>query len=280
MASFRKPPELNLCAPALATTWRTWKQDWEFYYDANELDKKQEKVRVDIFFNCAGLAAQERYSHFEWEDEADKKKLEKIMQKFEDLCIPRENPIVERYNFHKRSQQPGETVLQYVAALRTLATTCKFNANQDEMIRDRLCMGLSNTSTVMQLLKNPDLTLAKAIEIATLEESAIKDQQLLAGKEAEVCAVQHQQGARGARAKLPPGKGSGPRKQPGTFQSHDYDKKPCGRCGFTNHIGNQCPANGKVCKACNRRGHFATVCRNRAVDEVQQLSMDENHQEE
>ena len=58
----------------------------------------------------------------------------------------------------------------------------------DEIIGDMLCIRLSETqtSTVMQFLKHPDLTLQKTIEIATLEESAKKDQQLLAGEEDEV----------------------------------------------------------------------------------------------
>ena len=138
MSSFRKPLELDLSDTALASAWRRWKVDWQFFYDANELDSKPEKVKIDIFFNCAGLTAQERYSHFEWEEEGDELKLDKIVEQFEKFCIPRENPIVERYHFHKRTQRPGETVLQYVSALRTLAATCKFGPSQDEMIRDRL----------------------------------------------------------------------------------------------------------------------------------------------
>ena len=102
-------------------------------------------------------------------------KLDKIIEQFDKFYIPRENQIVERYNFHKRTQQPGESVLQYVSDLCTLATTCNFGVNLDEIIGDRICMRLSETSTVIQFLKRPDLTLQKTIEIATLEESAQTD---------------------------------------------------------------------------------------------------------
>ena len=37
--------------------------------------------------------------------------------------------------------------------------------------------------------KHPDLTLANTIELASLEESAQKDQQLLAGIDTKVCAI-------------------------------------------------------------------------------------------
>lgn len=157
-------------------------------------------------------------------------------------------------------------MLQYVSALRTLATTCKFGASQDEMISDRLCMGLNETSTVMQLLKHPDLTLSKAIEIATLEESAQKDQQLLtAGKEAEVCAVWSTP-SRGARVKYPAKQTKSPASMP----------KPCGRCGFTTHTGSQCPASGKTCKKCGKRGHFSTVCRSKSVEEIECQKSDQH----
>ena len=65
MSSFRKPQELNLSEPALASTWRRWPKEWELVYGENELENKPDKVQNDIFFHCAGLAAQERYSHFE-----------------------------------------------------------------------------------------------------------------------------------------------------------------------------------------------------------------------
>ena len=102
--------------------------------------------------------------------------MEKIIEQFDKFCISRENQIVERCNFHRRAQQPGESVLQYVSALHTLATICKFGVNLDEIIGDGLCMRLSETSTVMQFLKHPDLTLEKKkTEIVALEESAKTD---------------------------------------------------------------------------------------------------------
>lgn len=63
-----KPEVLDLSSPALASRWRQWKTDWTYFFDANELEKKSDAVQVGHFFNCAGLAAQERYSHFEWEN--------------------------------------------------------------------------------------------------------------------------------------------------------------------------------------------------------------------
>ena len=78
---------------------------------------------------------------------------------------------------------------QYVSVLRSLAVTCKFT-DTDEIIRDRLCMGLRNPLTVTELVKHADPTLKRAIEIASIEEAAEMDQKMLCGQsDATVCAV-------------------------------------------------------------------------------------------
>ncbi|KAG0445042.1 hypothetical protein HPB47_001674 [Ixodes persulcatus] len=43
------------------------------------------------------------------------------------------NVVVERHRFRRRVQQPGESVLEYVAALRELATRCSFAALEDSL---------------------------------------------------------------------------------------------------------------------------------------------------
>lgn len=46
--------------------------------------------------------------------------------------------ITERFRFHKRNQEEGESVTVFVAALRKLAEHCEFNNVLNETIRDRL----------------------------------------------------------------------------------------------------------------------------------------------
>ena len=59
------------------------------------------------------------------------------------LC-PAPRVIPERAKFFKRLQSEHETVADYNAALRKLASTCKFQ-NLEEMLRDRLVSGLRST---------------------------------------------------------------------------------------------------------------------------------------
>ena len=50
--------------------------------------------------------------------------------------------IAERFYFYKRVQDHHESVAQFVAKLRRLATHCQFGENLDDALRDRLVCGL------------------------------------------------------------------------------------------------------------------------------------------
>ena len=77
---------------------------------------------------------------------------------------------MERFAFHKHDQRPGETVNEFVIELRHLARTCNFGNFLDEALRDRLVCGLANCGTQKKLLSEKDLTLKKAVEVATAAE--------------------------------------------------------------------------------------------------------------
>jgi len=86
--------------------------------------------------------------------------------------------IAERYRFHQRSQEVGETISDYLAELRRLASKCKFEDTEnflEESLRDRFVIGLHVESTRKRLLTEQKLTLSKAIEIAQSLETATKD---------------------------------------------------------------------------------------------------------
>ena len=83
---------------------------------------------------------------------------------------PKYKVIAERFKFYNRNQKPGENISDYVMELKLLASTCKF-VNVEESIRDRLVMGVTNTTIQDKLLdENDNLTLDEAIAKATNAE--------------------------------------------------------------------------------------------------------------
>ena len=85
---------------------------------------------------------------------------------------PKPIVITERFHFHRREQASGESVAEYVAELRRLATHCQFGNYLDEALRDRLVCGIRNTGIQKRLLSEAELTLKKAIELSQAFEAA------------------------------------------------------------------------------------------------------------
>ena len=52
--------------------------------------------------------------------------------------------IVQRFRFHTRVRQPGESVATYVAPLSAIGEHCDFKYTLDLMIRDRLVCGIND----------------------------------------------------------------------------------------------------------------------------------------
>ena len=85
--------------------------------------------------------------------------------------------IAEWFTFHKWDQLSGELVNEFVIQLQRLARTCDFGAFLDKSLRDRLMCGLQNGETKKKLLAESDLSLQKAVDIATVAEIAVLEGQ-------------------------------------------------------------------------------------------------------
>ena len=80
--------------------------------------------------------------------------------------------IAKQFYFHRRCQQAGETITEYIAELRRLATNCEFREYLKQALRDRLVRGLKHKPTQKWLLSKSSPSLARAIEIAQSKEAA------------------------------------------------------------------------------------------------------------
>ena len=60
--------------------------------------------------------------------------------------------IAERFYCHRRCQQSGESIAEYIAELRRLATNCEFREYLEQTLRDRLVCGLNHEPTQKRLL--------------------------------------------------------------------------------------------------------------------------------
>ena len=77
---------------------------------------------------------------------------------------------MRRFKFHSRNRDSGESVTNFVTALRKLAAECEFT-DLDDQLRDRIVCGINDAEMQRQMLRETTLNLKKAISIATTTEA-------------------------------------------------------------------------------------------------------------
>ena len=86
--------------------------------------------------------------------------------------------IIEHAKFNKHSQLPGEPVEQFVASLYNLAVDCNFGELKDKLIRDRIVVGIRDTSLSERLQMDPELKLEKGKTVVR-QRKAVHEQQVI-----------------------------------------------------------------------------------------------------
>ncbi|UYV72315.1 K02A2.6-like [Cordylochernes scorpioides] len=129
--------------------------------------------------------------------------------------------------------------------LRKLSSTCNYGAMTEEMIRDRLVLGIIDKQTKRQLISDPQLTLQKAIDECKANESANKQIENLTKN------TQEEVNKLNIRKK--------------TVNQNKMKKNiPCRYCAtFHEHNRQKCPAWNQTCRKCNKKNHWAKVCKSR-----------------
>ena len=94
-----------------------------------------------------------------------------MRDRYEAYFVKKRNVIYERAKFNLRKQEDGEPVDDFVTSLYSLAQYCSFGDLHDEMIRDRLVVGLRDANLSEKLQLDSELTLEKAIAMAHQSES-------------------------------------------------------------------------------------------------------------
>ena len=207
---------------------------------------------------------------------ADQKKYSEVKGRFDQHFVKKRNVIFERARFNRRKQEEGETVDAVITDLYALAEHCSYAGLHDEMIRDRLVVGLLSASLSEKLQLDPALTLKKAITQARHAEAIKLQQPLIRGEGAvkpdlPVGVVQQGRPSQNRSRE----KGANWQRQSQETQTLNQPHATrCPWCGLSpKHDQACCPARGAVCRNCGKRGHYRRACRSQAkVDTVKEGS--------
>ncbi|XP_074620875.1 uncharacterized protein LOC141879483 [Acropora palmata] len=141
--------------------WKRWIEGFECYRIAAGLDAKEEKVQINTLVYAMGRNANEIFKSFQLTEEDQV--YETAKQRFETHFVGRTNVIFERARFNKRVQGAQESVIDFIESLFTLAETCQFGTLKEELIRDRIVVGIRNAVLSQKLMQDDTLTLDKAV---------------------------------------------------------------------------------------------------------------------
>ena len=222
--------------------WRSYTERLEQYFAANDVAGAA-KQRA-ILLSACGASTYQLIRNLVAPDLPKDRSFDELVKLVQDHHQPPPSAIVQRFNFHSRSRQQGETVSEFVAGLRKLTEYCQFGDTLSDMLRDRLVCGINDQKLQRRLLAEPTLTYEKAFALAQALETADKS-----AKELEKASGVHfmQPHPR------PQGTPAGPQRQ----------GQACYRCGGTNHYAATCRFKDSDCLHCGKRGHIAKVCRSR-----------------
>ena len=270
LVGFPIPPPLSLSEPdSLTATWKTWQRQWKNYSIATGLKEKPEEVQAATLLTCLGPEALNVLDGL-CPDEDEQKKVDVVLEKFEEFCIGKTNETFERYKFNLRNQEGGESIDLYVAELRKLAKSCNYQNLEESLIRDRVVLGVPDEPVRRRLLQEPDLTLAKATTIVKAHEATQKQMSSMASREDSTINKIH--------VKRKENRNEDERyTATDSRRTHRAPNIRYGRCKFCGREHEfkkeLCPAWGHNCQACGRKNHFASRCRHAEIRLVEPVSV-------
>ena len=164
-------------------------------------------------------------------------------------------------------QQEGEAVDEFIADLYRLVEHCKYGDLQDELVRDRIVVGLRDSELSEKLQLTSGLTLEAAVTQARQSES-VKTQQKVVRDEVNVDQLHSRPGASVSRRCSKPA--TSKRRKPSGTPKQPLSSQHCGRCGKAPpHHRDKCPAKDVICHKCSLKGHYARYCKTkRKIDEI------------
>ena len=221
--------------------WPQYEERMFCYFEANGIT---DEVRMRaIFFSTVGARTYKLLRSLVAPAKPRDKSFRDLQRALSDHYAPKPSVTVQRLRFNSRNRQPGESVSDYVSALRALSEFCEFKASTlEEMLRDRLVCGIDDERIQRSLLAEKELPFARALDLARAVETA--------GKNTEEI-----------KASKGLGTTEGTENTPVVHKIQSQGHKSCYRCGWSGHAPKDCKFKETRCFVCKKIGNIGQACR-------------------
>ena len=254
-----RPPEPLSLGIDQAQEWSRWIKNFKIYAIATELKKKPIIQQRAILLNIMGEKGIEIYETLNICETEEAPKLNEVIERFDQHFKPLKNTTFKRHEFFTAKQTEMQTFAEYVTELKIKSNDCEFGELKDSLIRDKIILGLKDMSLKEKLLQEPNLTLARTIDLGKAAEASQAQIKKINKEETQLDTVS---------AKMPGDRRPTRRQQEAKSEPQRRpEKRACKYCGNM-HKPRSCPAYGKYCNNCHKSNHFASVCNSRSVNTV------------
>ncbi|UYV76985.1 hypothetical protein LAZ67_14002708, partial [Cordylochernes scorpioides] len=251
MAQIQPPETFDFSTP---NEWPKWKKRFERYLVVSGMKKKVEADKIDLFMYLMGDRADDIFRTFKFEKEEEATKLDSVLKAFDSHFCVRKNIIYERAKFNSRIQEDREPVDEFITSLYKLADSCEFEGLHEQLIRDRIVVGVRDKALSERMQLDSELTLEKAVKMVRQQE-AVRQQQV---------DLQRPSASQKVNQVKFNSKNFSPKQQQQPSRKKEKSAKTRSRCpkcgGFTHREGQACRAEGQRCNLCSKTGHFANCC--------------------
>ncbi|XP_046408204.1 uncharacterized protein LOC124172760 [Ischnura elegans] len=231
-------------------SWSTYVTVLKHQFRAQNVPPEKQ---VDLFLGHVGFNTVESLINILHPVEPGTRTFDELCRELGRRLEPEPSSIRSRTVFGQRMQQQGETVMEYISALKVLTKHCKFNETLEDRLRDQLVVGLKSERIRQRLFEEGDnLSWARASEIALSVEAAVR----------YASEVNQNQSVNKVQFKPK----SAARRQDGVVREKAatmINQLTCYCCGEKGHTRPRCPKRKSTCEKCGKKGHISKVCYDR-----------------
>ena len=257
------PTPLPLFPPNRRRRWNDFKEDFYDYALSNGVYKLNPEIQISHLRTALGSQCKSKLRSLvvpstEVTDEQIKidiaanspsRRLIATIAAWEKVYCGVENILVNREKFYSCNQESLD-IDRYIEKVSELADECEFPAvAKDQLIRDRLVLGLSSSALRDKLLQNEKTDLHSVIAFIRRASKTVRPRSA-----ASDCNAPSTESVNKIRSE----------KRPPTRNSNRDAPRPNRKCKFCDllhpMLKSKCPARDQTCSKCRKTGHFAACC--------------------